>query len=764
MSIASEITRLQNAKANIKTAIQNKGVTVAETALIDAYPAYITQIVGGDPLESVVPHFKGVSKQAKAHVESLGSGWVHHVVVTDLHYDINQRHSAAIANYLMSTGMFDKLMILGDLCNTNTTGQMANVMSDGWGNYNGNIIFCMGNHDNTNAGQSGYNSMADYHLNLLSNASYASDAASTMYYYYDDSANKIRYIVLNTNSWGNAQATFLTNAVNLDSSWTIFVLAHYNININMHVPMGEYVNLSQAISAEIISIISASTATVGGIVCGHQHVDSVDLTDNKYYQIALTCDRLENHTSPRPSMTAGQMSEQAVTVWSINPTSKTMEFWRIGAYDEYNDVTVDYGNLNYTLGKYTENVGNLGTELIDFTDGTAWTKTFANYTVISATEAEMTQTSSGGSCKYVKTGLNGGKTYYLKASKGDHSYISIWTESLIIVSRSTSDFEGFITLGDNDATLSIQFYSSSSATDKTITASLKILIDSDAVIAPLTVTANGTYEAPEGTDGYNPVVVNVGSTPTGTKTINITANGTITEDVADYANAQITVAVPASGWDSSDIEAGAPSGDVVSTATAIREYAYAGSAITSYTNDSVVYRYGACPQSLFQRARSLTTVSMASMYNMGGNNVFNGCSALTSVSLPAVTTIGQYAFAGCSSLTNIALPSLTNMNNTYAFQNCSSLAIADLGKCPQIKQYAFSGCTALRKLVLRKTDAICTLAQPNANGVGGIYNNPAESTIYVPSALLSEYIAASGWSTLHSAGVTFTAIEGSEYE
>lgn len=35
-----------------------------------------------------------------------------------------------------------------------------------------------------------------------------------------------------------------------------------------------------------------------------------------------------------------------------------------------------------------------------------------------------------------------------------------------------------------------------------------------------------------------------GTTPTGTKQISISANGTTTEDVAAYANAQITVAVP----------------------------------------------------------------------------------------------------------------------------------------------------------------------------------------------------------------------------
>lgn len=47
MSIADQITRLNNAKANIKQAIENKGVTVKKDALLDEYPALIESIEGG---------------------------------------------------------------------------------------------------------------------------------------------------------------------------------------------------------------------------------------------------------------------------------------------------------------------------------------------------------------------------------------------------------------------------------------------------------------------------------------------------------------------------------------------------------------------------------------------------------------------------------------------------------------------------------------------------------------------------------------------
>lgn len=56
MSIASEITRLQTAKADVKTAIEAKGVTVPSNATLDTYDDYVAQISGGgdDKLKGVV--------------------------------------------------------------------------------------------------------------------------------------------------------------------------------------------------------------------------------------------------------------------------------------------------------------------------------------------------------------------------------------------------------------------------------------------------------------------------------------------------------------------------------------------------------------------------------------------------------------------------------------------------------------------------------------------------------------------------------------
>ena len=52
MSIASEISRLQTAKTDIKTAIEAKGVTVPSSAKIDVFDDYIAQIPTGGSYQS----------------------------------------------------------------------------------------------------------------------------------------------------------------------------------------------------------------------------------------------------------------------------------------------------------------------------------------------------------------------------------------------------------------------------------------------------------------------------------------------------------------------------------------------------------------------------------------------------------------------------------------------------------------------------------------------------------------------------------------
>lgn len=153
-----------------------------------------------------------------------------------------------------------------------------------------------------------------------------------------------------------------------------------------------------------------------------------------------------------------------------------------------------------------------------------------------------------------------------------------------------------------------------------------------------------------------------------------------------------------------------------------------------------------------------------------------GLSKIKTVNLPNATTIGTYAFYYCTSMTAFNAPKVTALNS-YAFYNCSKLTYvnfplaksipqncfyscgalkkADFGAAKSIAASGLAYCSALEALILRRTDAICTLA----NTTNALKDTPIEDGtgyVYVPASLLSAYQTNSVWDTY---AAQFRAIE-----
>ena len=85
-----------------------------------------------------------------------------------------------------------------------------------------------------------------------------------------------------------------------------------------------------------------------------------------------------------------------------------------------------------------------------------------------------------------------------------------------------------------------------------------------------------------------------------------------------------------------------------------------------------------------------------------GNYAFYGCSGLTSVTIPnSVTSIADYAFEHCSGLTSVTIPNSVTSIGEFAFSDCSGLtsviipnSVTSIGAC------AFSGCSGLTSVTI----------------------------------------------------------------
>lgn len=165
------------------------------------------------------------------------------------------------------------------------------------------------------------------------------------------------------------------------------------------------------------------------------------------------------------------------------------------------------------------------------------------------------------------------------------------------------------------------------------------------VISALEVTENGTYTAPEGTDGYNPVTVRV---PMNLITKEITENGFYFAS-ADGADGYITVDV-----------------NVASSGDHSMEDALISGTATEYVNDRVT----TVGQYAFSSNKTLKKIKLANAQSIG-QGAFQGCTALVEVDLGSATHISNVAFANCSNFRKLILraDTVATLESTGAFSN-----------------------------------------------------------------------------------------------
>ena len=132
----------------------------------------------------------------------------------------------------------------------------------------------------------------------------------------------------------------------------------------------------------------------------------------------------------------------------------------------------------------------------------------------------------------------------------------------------------------------------------------------------------------------------------------------------------------------------------------------------------------------FQNCNQLTSITIPNIVTSIGGTAFYGCTLLASITIPnSVTTIGNYAFQNCNKLESITIPDGVNKINHAAFYNCTSLtSITIPNSVTSIGNYAFANCTKLTSITCIATIAptIFTNTFYNVKRYGSLHY-PAES-------------------------------------
>ena len=105
---------------------------------------------------------------------------------------------------------------------------------------------------------------------------------------------------------------------------------------------------------------------------------------------------------------------------------------------------------------------------------------------------------------------------------------------------------------------------------------------------------------------------------------------------------------------------------------------------------------------VFWYSCSLSNIVIPGSVTSIGNWAFKGCTSLSNIVIPnSVTSIGDWAFSDCTSLSNIVIPNSVTSIGEGAFSSCTSLSdIVIPDSVTRIGNLAFSNCTSLSNIVI----------------------------------------------------------------
>ncbi len=153
-------------------------------------------------------------------------------------------------------------------------------------------------------------------------------------------------------------------------------------------------------------------------------------------------------------------------------------------------------------------------------------------------------------------------------------------------------------------------------------------------------------------------------------------------------------------------------------------------------------------EDIFYGCTNLTSVTLPERLNTDIFWYFWGCSSLTSVVIPkGVTLIG--GFYGCGSLTSVIIPDGVIKICDGSFKNCGSLSeITIPSSVSYIGNEVFMGCWNLSSLTILAEEPPTPGTDPSSYGVFGNRSNLKTINLYVPTGSKEKYAEVDPWKYL----------------
>ena len=341
----SHLINMENAILANEANISKAGSTTSNTSNIPSYwQSYLDTKV----------------KEINTLAESLGGLADCFIFIADQHRNTGAGNEAYLINYIIENTSIKKIFFGGDIVQGSSSDKeifrsyQKSFSKDA-------IIFPMrGNHDTW--GNSVDKDFWDVWYRPLEGKAVISDK---MWYYYDNTAQKIRYIVTDStysssdgtsNLTSPEQIAWMQDRVKeLDKDWTVLILHHgiWTASKEATMPIN---NDGQLMLDSLDEIYDEAQCSIAGYYVAHCHRDYSLTADKGYIAVGTTLDCYNSGQSSYDvnfKHTKGTTTEHAFDVVFFIPSSQTIKTIRIGAGNNreftYLDKNADLSVQGITL-------------------------------------------------------------------------------------------------------------------------------------------------------------------------------------------------------------------------------------------------------------------------------------------------------------------------------------------------------------------------------------------------------------------------------